>query len=206
LERHVGVVLVVASSRHRSIIIAAAADGRARQECVLELVTSSSSCPRRSADGLPSRGTWQDGRLRVAESRALLSRPPEAVGEATDSRPPILRRFRLPRLRLPAETPVAGEIDGLSVDAERATGSGFWCCPAAPAIITYPGWRSPGCSRFPRHWRGQGSTPVVAEVRGSAPERSGEHSVAVDAADRSGAAPELAGPKRVASSRAHRAA
>jgi hypothetical protein len=70
LERHVGVVLVIASPHHQSVIIAAAADGHARQECGIELATSSSPCPRGPADGPPSHGAQQDGRLRVAESRA----------------------------------------------------------------------------------------------------------------------------------------
>jgi hypothetical protein len=70
LEQHVGVVLVVASSRHRSVIIAAAADGRARQECGIKLMTSSSPCPRGLADDPPSRGDQQNGRLQVAKSRS----------------------------------------------------------------------------------------------------------------------------------------
>jgi hypothetical protein len=45
---------------------------------------------------------------------------------------------------------------------------------------------------------GQGPTQVVAEVGRSAPERTGECIVPVEAADRSGAAPELAGSKRAA--------
>jgi hypothetical protein len=45
VERDVGVVLVVASPRHRTFVIAAAAGGRAQQECGLKLVTSSSPCP-----------------------------------------------------------------------------------------------------------------------------------------------------------------
>jgi hypothetical protein len=45
---------------------------------------------------------------------------------------------------------------------------------------------------------GQGSTPAIAEAGGSAPERSGERSVAVEVVDRRGAALELAGSKRAA--------
>jgi hypothetical protein len=45
---------------------------------------------------------------------------------------------------------------------------------------------------------GQGPTPTIAEVGGSAPVRSGERVVAVEAAVWSGAAPELAGSKRAA--------
>jgi hypothetical protein len=41
-----------------------------RQECGLELTTSSSPCPRGPADGPHPRGAQQDGRLWVAESRA----------------------------------------------------------------------------------------------------------------------------------------
>jgi hypothetical protein len=46
--------------------------------------------------------------------------------------------------------------------------------------------------------RGLGSTPIIAEAGGSAPERSGERNAAVEVADRSGEAPELAGSKRAA--------
>jgi hypothetical protein len=45
---------------------------------------------------------------------------------------------------------------------------------------------------------GHDLTPTVAKAGGSAPEREGEHVVAVEAAVRSGAAPELAGSKRAA--------
>jgi hypothetical protein len=45
---------------------------------------------------------------------------------------------------------------------------------------------------------GQGSTPAVVKVGGSAPERLGDRSAAVEVADRSGAAPELTGSKRAA--------
>jgi hypothetical protein len=40
------------------------------------------------------------------------------------------------------------------IDAERAAGGGVWCRPTAYAIVTYPGWRSPGCSCFPHPGRG----------------------------------------------------
>jgi hypothetical protein len=43
---------------------------------------------------------------------------------------------------------------------------------------------------------GQGPTPAVAGVKGSAAERTEERVAVVEAADRSGAAPELSGPKR----------
>jgi hypothetical protein len=45
---------------------------------------------------------------------------------------------------------------------------------------------------------GQGPTPIMAEVRISAPEQSEERNTAVEAADRSGAAPESVGSKRAA--------
>jgi hypothetical protein len=45
---------------------------------------------------------------------------------------------------------------------------------------------------------GQGPTPTIAEVGGSAHERTGERIAAVEAADRSRAAPELAGSKHAA--------
>jgi hypothetical protein len=70
LEQYVGVILVVASPRHRSVIIASAADGGTRQECGLELVTNSSPYPRGPADGSPSLGAQQYGRVGVTESCA----------------------------------------------------------------------------------------------------------------------------------------
>jgi hypothetical protein len=57
LKRYVGVFLVVASLRYQSVVIAAAADDRMRQECGIKLLTSSSPCLRGPADGPPSRGT-----------------------------------------------------------------------------------------------------------------------------------------------------
>jgi hypothetical protein len=63
-------------------------------------------------------------RPRVAKSPALLGRPSEAVGGAVGSSLPALRRFRLPRLGLPAEAPVAGEVERLGVNTERTTGGG----------------------------------------------------------------------------------
>jgi hypothetical protein len=45
------------------------------------------------------------------------------------------------------------EVDGLGIDAECAAGGGFWRLLAASAVVTYPGRRSPRCSRFPcRQW------------------------------------------------------
>jgi hypothetical protein len=86
------------------------------------------------------------------------------------------------------------EVDTLSVDTEHASEGGFRHRHASPAIVTYPGQRSPRSSRFPRRWRGPRTNPGC----GSAPERSGERITAVEAADRSRAAPELAGLKRAA--------
>jgi hypothetical protein len=100
------------------------------------------------------------------------------------------------RIRTPVEVSVAGEADGLGVDVERATGGGFRHRPAVPAVITYLGQRSPGCSCFPRHWRGPRTNPIRCRGQRISPERSGEHIAAVEAADRRGAAPEFAGSKR----------
>jgi hypothetical protein len=173
LERHVGVVLVVASPRHRSVIVAAAADGRTRQECGLELTTSSSPCPRGPTDGPPSRGAQQDGRLRVTESRAPQADPPEAVGGATSSRPPTFQWFRPPRLGLTAEASIAGEVDGLGFDAEHAAGGGFRRRPAAPSVVTYPGRQSPIHSCFPRRWRGPRTNPDRCRGRRISPRAVG---------------------------------
>jgi hypothetical protein len=95
--------------------------------------------------------------------------PFEAVGGAASSNAPSLRRLRPPRLELPAEAPVVGVVDRLSVDTERATAGG-----------------------------GQGLTPAAAEVGRSTPMQSGECSAAVEVADQRGAAPELVGSKCVA--------
>jgi hypothetical protein len=45
---------------------------------------------------------------------------------------------------------------------------------------------------------GQGPTPATAEAGGSALQRTGEHTAAVEVASRSGAAPESTGSKRAA--------
>jgi hypothetical protein len=73
-------------------------------------------------------------------------------GGRRSGRPPSANSMMVPttRLRLLAEASVAGEVDGLDVDAERATGGGFRRRPAAPAVVTYPGQRSPRRSRVPR--------------------------------------------------------
>jgi hypothetical protein len=72
---------------------------------------------------------------------ALSDRSSEMVRGAISVRLPALRRLGPPRLQLPAETPVAGEIVRFSDDAERATGGGIECCPAVPTVVAYPGWR-----------------------------------------------------------------
>jgi hypothetical protein len=148
LEQHIGVVLVIASPRHRSIIIVAAADSHAREECGLELAISSSPRPP----------VWG---ARGVESPTSSSRPSEAVGGATGSSPPTFRRLQPPRLGLPADAPVAGEVDRLGVDAERATGGGFQRRPAAPSVIAYPGRSAPDLHISLVTGRGQGSTPVA---------------------------------------------
>jgi hypothetical protein len=98
----------------------------------------------------------------------------------------------------PAEAPIAGEVVELGVDTERAAGGEARHCPAAPAVIAYPGWRSPGCSRVPRRWRGPRSNPDRPEAGESAPQRVEVRVAAGEAADRSGAAPKLAGSERAA--------
>jgi hypothetical protein len=159
LERHVGVVLVVASSRYRSIIVAAAADSRAREACVLELAIGVSPGSGGLAGGPPPRGAQRDGRHRGVESPASPSRPSETVGGAASSSPLALRRLRPPRLELLAEASIVGEADRLNVDAEGAVGGEFRCRPAAPLVIAYLGRRSLGCACFPRRWRGPRADP-----------------------------------------------
>jgi hypothetical protein len=100
--------------------------------------------------------------------------PPEAVRGAPGSRPPTLRWFRPPRLRILVEASVAGEVDGLGIDAQRATDGGFWRRPAAPAVVTYPRQWSPRRSCVPRHRRGPRSNPGRRRGRRIIPKRSGE--------------------------------
>jgi hypothetical protein len=59
----------------------------------------------------------------------------------------------------PAEAPIAGEVDRLSIKAECAAGGGFRRHPVAPLVIAYPGRRSPRCTRFPRRRRGPRINP-----------------------------------------------
>jgi hypothetical protein len=162
LERHVGVVHIVAFPRHRSIIVAAAANSRAQEECVLELAISSSPRSRGPVGGPSLRGARQDGCPRDAGSPASSGRPTEAVGGAASSNPPTLRWLQPPRLGLPVEAPVTGKVDRLGVDAERTTRGGLQHRPTAPSVITYPGRQSPGCTRFPCRQRG----PRIGPGRG----------------------------------------
>jgi hypothetical protein len=87
LERYVGVILVIASPRHRGVIVTTAACSCGRQDCGLELASSSSPCPRGPADGPASRGAQQDECLRVPEIRTSPSQPPRE-GQRSDRRPP----------------------------------------------------------------------------------------------------------------------
>jgi hypothetical protein len=155
LERHVRVILIVASPCCRSIVIVAAANSCTREECGLELAINSWLRPRGLADGPPPRGAQQDGRPRVAESPTLSGRSSEAVGGAAGYSLPTLRWLRPPRLGLPVEAPV----DRLGVDAERVAGGKFRCRPTTSSVIAYPGRRSPGCTRFPHRWRGPRINP-----------------------------------------------
>jgi hypothetical protein len=113
----------------------------------------------------PAREDQWEVRSRVGrrgvESPTSSSQPSEAVGGATGSSPPTFRRLQPPRLGLPADAPVAGEVDRLGVDAERATGGGFQRRPAAPSVIAYPGRPAPDLHISLVTGRGQGSTPVV---------------------------------------------
>jgi hypothetical protein len=66
-----------------------------------------------------------------------------------------------------------GEVDGPGIDAEHAAGGRFRRHPAAPAVITYPGRRSPDVHISLITGGGQGSVSAVVEVGGSAHERLG---------------------------------
>jgi hypothetical protein len=72
----------------------------------------------------------------------------------------------------PAEVAIAGEVVGLGVDVEHATGGGARCCPAAPAVIAYLGRQSPGRSRVPHRRRGPRSNPGCRGGRGVSPRAS----------------------------------
>jgi hypothetical protein len=98
---------------------------------------------------------------------------PKAVGGAIGSHPPTFQRFRPPRLGLFAEASVAGEVDGLGVDAECAAGGGFWCRLVVPVVVTYLGRRSPGRSRFPLHRRGPRTNPDCRRGRRISPRAVG---------------------------------
>jgi hypothetical protein len=91
LERHVGVVLVVTSLRHRSVVITAAADGSAQQESGLELAAR----PARE-DQRMVRPRVVPRRTGTSESQKVVPRqadPPEAVGGAASSRLSTFRWF-----------------------------------------------------------------------------------------------------------------
>jgi hypothetical protein len=123
----------------------------------------------------------------------------KVVRGAAGSGPPTLRWFRPPRLRLPVEALVAGEIDRLGIDVEHAAGGGLRRRPAAPTVIAYPGRQGSGCSRFPYRWR----EPRINPGRGGGWRISpravgGAQRRVVEAVDRSGAAPKSAGSKRAA--------
>jgi hypothetical protein len=89
LERHVGEVLTVASPRYVSVIIAAAVDGCAQQECGLELATSNSPYSRDQRTVRP----------RVAPSRTGTSESQRATpSQADPPRRSEERSARVPQL------------------------------------------------------------------------------------------------------------
>jgi hypothetical protein len=196
LERHVGVILVVASPRHRSVIITVAADGRARQECGLELATSSSPCPRGLAEVRPRMALSRTGASELQRVAPCQADPPRR----SEERPaPVCQLFD------GSDRP---DLDSLQRRRSRAILTDSASTLSAPQAVD--------SGTTPRHLqsliiRGGGApdvhvshvvsgsqrpTPTVAEAGGSAPEQSGERLATVEAADRSGAAPELAGSKR----------
>jgi hypothetical protein len=67
------------------------------------------------------------------------------------SNPPSLQRLRAPRLRLPAEEPVMGEVDRLGLDSERAAVGGFQRRPAVASVTDYPGRWGPRRTGLPCH-------------------------------------------------------
>jgi hypothetical protein len=83
-----------------------------------------------------------------------------------------------------APTPVAGEVVGLGVDADRVAGGGAKCCTVALAVVAYLGRWSPRRSCVPRRRRAHGPTPAIAEVGGPAPRRAGESVATVEVAGR----------------------
>jgi hypothetical protein len=166
-----------------------------RQDRGLELASGSLPRPRRPADGPPSCGAQQDGRLQAAEIRTSPSRPCKKVEGAAGVRPPSLRWLRPPRLRLSAEAPIEGEVVVLGVDAERTTGGGAKRCPTTFAVITHSRWRAPDVHVSLVTAGGHDPTPTVVEAGGSAPEQAGECVIVTEVVVRSRAAPELAGLK-----------
>jgi hypothetical protein len=89
-----------------------------------------------------------------------------------------------------------GEVDGLCVDTTtlQVVESGGTTRYLQSLLIQ--GGRAPDVHVSLVAGGGQGPTPIIAGVRGSAPERTGERVATVEAADRSRAAPESVGSKR----------
>jgi hypothetical protein len=197
LERHVGEVLTVASPRYVSVIIAAAVDGCAQQECGLELATSNSPYSRDQRTVRP----------RVAPSRTGTSESQRATpSQADPPRRSEERSARVPQLfdgsdhtdsdSLQRRRSRARSTDSATPSVPQAVDSG--ASPRRLQSLLIRGGGAPNVHVSLIAGGGQGSTPTVAEARGSAPKRSRERSAAVEVADRSGAAPELADSKRAA--------
>jgi hypothetical protein len=137
--------------------------------------------PRVKQLALPERTSGRSGLTRRPAGRAPpsprdphLSKPtPPQEGRRSGRRPPAsFTMAPIAPTLTPAEVAIAGEVVGLGVDVEHATGGGARCCPAAPAVIAYLGRQSPGRSRVPHRRRGPRSNPGCRGGRGVSPRAS----------------------------------
>jgi hypothetical protein len=100
--------------------------------------------------------------------------------------------------------PITGDIDKLSIDAERAAGGGFRRRPVAPSVFDDLGRRRAGHTSFPYCRRGPRADPYRDRGWKDSPEQPGERSATAEAAGRSEVAPESVSTKRAALEQARR--
>jgi hypothetical protein len=186
LERDVGVLLIVASPHHRSVVITAAADGHERQERGLELTTSSSPSPRGPADGPHLCGPSRTG---ASESQRAAPRQADPTRRSEECPTPVRQLYD------GSDRP---DSDSLQRCRSRVRSTASVSTPSMPPAVD-----SGAALRRLQSLLVQGGgasdvhvSPAATEAGGSAPEQSGECIAAVEVADRSGAVPELAGSKR----------
>jgi hypothetical protein len=129
-------------AHYGSVVIAAATDGHARQECGLKLATSGSPRPRRPADGPLSRGAQRDERPRQAD-------------------PPRRSEERLAPVRQLFNGSDRPDSDSLQRRRSRARSSDSASTPNVAQVADsgacshyLSGAVGSGCSCFPRCWWG----------------------------------------------------